>query len=64
MSAHRCHCVEPATWMVRAVEPSGDARAISVWASCDDHLAEAARGVLADPRVIGRPHVLTLRAES
>ena len=58
MSQHKCHCLEPATWFLRLVPTSqvvlkeGDYKSIvlahssvATWATCDEHLAEAARKI-------------------
>jgi hypothetical protein len=58
MSDHKCHCQQPATWMIRVV-PTREVvlveghlpevilapRSIDTWATCDQHLAESARSV-------------------
>jgi hypothetical protein len=59
MSNYTCHCTKPATWFVRVV-PAREVvlveghipefvlgvRSIASWAACDEHLAEATRGLV------------------
>lgn len=74
MSDHRCHCLEPATWTLRIVPAREvvlteghypnlvlDTMSVDAWATCDEHLAEAAEHLRRrndDPAT-----VMTLRSE-
>ena len=53
----KCHCLEPATWMVRVVPVTyhpgheHDGRVLAEnaadsWAACDEHVGEAAAGLI------------------
>lgn len=79
MSGSKCHCSKPATWFVRVV-PTREVRlvegnlpevvlavqSVDLWASCDAHVAEAARGLIERRLAEGKDMddvVLVLRPE-
>lgn len=40
---NRCHCGDPATWLLMVFPRDDSSRSTDSWAACDAHVADAAR---------------------
>lgn len=69
MNENRCHCKAPAPWLLRIVPKSTSSKggssnvyAVDSWAACDEHVAEAARKLIARNNMSA--NLLVLRDET
>jgi hypothetical protein len=64
---HRCHCQEPARWLLRVVPIDVDgvvaSHAIDTWAVCAEHVDEGATGLTKRNNLNDESNVLLMRPE-